>query len=278
MSNQRTHHITTSDGVNIGGTVPGQGPPPVLLHRMLGDGDVDFGQLVQFLSDRFTCYLPSQRGRGLSGDHPDLSYQRQVEDYLAYIRSIGEPTSLVGWSGGAWPALDAARQSEAVAAVALVEPESVGLAEEDEKAAFGAAAARAGELASGGDLQAAVRPFADFVFNDEEKSELGESGYLGAVARYIPTLLSFLQQLMAFMEDGGRTADHPAVLGEVSSPVLVLGGSDTKPLASTTARHVVDHVQDGEIKEIRGAGHAVPLTHPEALASELTEFFASVRV
>ncbi len=28
MSNQRTHYVTTTDGVTIGGTVHGQGPRP----------------------------------------------------------------------------------------------------------------------------------------------------------------------------------------------------------------------------------------------------------
>ena len=45
------------------------------------------------------------RGRGLSGDHPDLSLGRVVDDMLAYVDSIGEPTGLVGWSGGAMWAL-----------------------------------------------------------------------------------------------------------------------------------------------------------------------------
>lgn len=276
MSNQRTHQITTTDGVTIGGTVHGEGPPLVFLHGMLGDGDLDFGRLVEHLSGQFRCYLPSQRCRGLSGDHPDLSYSRQVDDYLAYIQSIGESIGLVGWSGGAWPALHAAAQSEAVTAVALLEPESVGLADEDKKAAFGAATQRAANLAEG-DLTAAVRPFADFVFNDEETAALDDSGYLEAVARYIPTLLSFLQQLMKFMEEGGRTADHPEVLRGVSAPVLVLQGSATKPLAVTSGRHVIDHVENGWIEEIPRAGHAAPLTHPAAVAEALTDFFSSIQ-
>lgn len=37
---------------------------------------------------------------------------------------------------------------------------------------------------------------------------------------------------------------------------------------------VADHVPNGRIHEIAGAGHAAPLTHPEALAEALTEFFA----
>lgn len=277
MSNQRTHYVTTTDGVNIGGTVHGHGPPLVFLHGMLGDGDLDWDRLVGHLTDLFTCHLPSQRGRGLSSDHPDLSYRRQVDDYLAYIDSIGEPTGLVGWSGGTWPALDAAAQSDAVAAVAPIEPESVGLAEEQEQAAFGRAVERAAGLAAAGDLTAAVRPLADFVFSDEEIAILDDAGYLEAAERYIPNLLNFLQQLMEYTEHGGVTADDPAVLGEISVPVIVLQGSNTKALAATSARHVSNNVSDARIQEIAGAGHAAPLTHAKTLAQSLAEFFEPVQ-
>ena len=101
MSNQRTHYVTTSDGVTIGGTVHGEGPPLVFLQGAIGDCDLDWNRVVGHLTGRFTCHLPSLRGRGLSGDHPDLSPGRIVDDVLAYVDSIGEPTALVGWSGGA---------------------------------------------------------------------------------------------------------------------------------------------------------------------------------
>ena len=273
----RTHHITTTDGATIGGNVQGDGPPLVYLHGMLGDGDLDWTPLVGYLEDQFACHLPSQRGRGLSGDHPDLSYGRQVDDLLAYIDSVGEPIGLVGWSGGAWPALDAAAQSDSVVALAAVEPESIGLAGEQEQAAFAAAVERAGELVSAGDLTAAIRPLADFVLNDKEIAALDDAGYLEAAARYIPNLLSYLQQLMEYMAHGGTIGDDPTVLGSISAPVLVVQGSETKPLAIASARHVADNVPNARVEEIPGAGHAVPLTHPEALAEALAEFFAVTR-
>ena len=274
MSNRRTHYVTTTDGVIIGGTVCGQGPPLVFLHGMLGDGDLDWTRLAGPLTDRFTCHLPSQRGRGLSGNHPDLGYGRQVDDFLAYVDSIGQPTGLAGWSGGAWPVLAAAAQFDAVAAVAPIEPEHVGLADEQELAAFGAAIARTGELAAEGDLTAAVRPLAGFVFNDEEIAVLEDADYLEAAGRYIPTLLKSFQQLQEYE---GPPPGDPAVLSAISVPVLVLQGSDTKPLAAASARHVADHVPNARIHQIPGAGHAAPLTHPDALAEALTGFFASVR-
>jgi len=237
---------------------------------MLGDGDLDWNPLVGLLKTGFTCHLPSQRGRGLSGDHPDLSYGRQVDDFLAYIHSIDRPIGLVGWSGGAWPVLHASAISDAVAAVAPIEPESVGLADERQQAAFGSAVERAAELATEGELTAAVRPLADFVFNDEEIATLEDVGYIEATGRYIPNLLNFIHQLVEYE---GPTAEDPTVLNEVSARVMVLQGSDTKPLAATSAQHVTEHVADARIQEIAGAGHAAPLTHSEALAEALTEFF-----
>ncbi len=68
MSNQRTHQATTTDGVTIAGTVHGQGPPLVFSPGGIGDGGLDWQALVGHLTGRFTCYLPSLRGRGLSGD------------------------------------------------------------------------------------------------------------------------------------------------------------------------------------------------------------------
>ncbi len=271
MSNQRTHYVTTTDGVTIGGTVHGQGFPLVFVHGIIGDGDLDWQALLPHLTNRFTCHLPSMRGRGLSGDHPDLSLGRLVDDVLAYVDSIGEPTGVVGWSGGASQALALAAQSDVVDAVAAVEPVANSLFDEQERAALGEAVARMGELAAEGRLAAAARAFAGFPLTDEDIAMAEGAGYFEAAGRYVPNMLNFFQQQM---EDEGPTPDDPAVLGAISAPVLVLLGSDTKPYATRAARHVADHVPNARIQAIPGAGHAAPLTHPEALAEALTEFFA----
>jgi len=274
MSNQRTHYVTTTDDVTIGGTVHGQGPPLVFLQGVVGDGDIDWQALLPHLTGRFTCHLPSLRGRGLSGDHPDLSPGRLVDDFLAYVDSTGQPTGLVGWSGGATWALAVAAQSDAVNAVAPVEPALDSLWDEQEQAALGDAVARMGELAAEGRLTAAVRAFLDFVFTDEDIAAAEDAGYPEATGRYVPNMLNVFQHLMEYE---GSTPDDPAVLGAISAPVLVLRGTDTKPFWTRCARHVADHVPNARIQEIPGAGHASPLTHPEALAEALTEFFASAQ-
>ena len=270
MSNQRTHYVTTTDGVAIGGAVHGEGPPLVFLQGVIGDGDLDWGPLLGHLTGRFTCHLPSLRGRGLSGDHPDLSTPRLVEDLLTYVDSIGKPTGLVGWSGGGTFALAAAARSDVVTGVAPYEPGILSLADEQVQAVIGHAVARTGELAAQGNLTAAVRAFAGFPFNDEEIAVADGAGYFEAASRYVPKLLNLLQQAM---ESEDPAAD-PAVLGAISAPVMVLLGSDTKPFFITSAKYVADHVPNARIQMIPGAGHAAPLTHPEALAEALTEFFA----
>jgi pimeloyl-ACP methyl ester carboxylesterase len=273
MSNQRSHYVTTSDGTIIGGTVHGQGPSLVFLQGIIGDGDLDWNRVVGHLTNRFTCHLPSLRGRGLSGDHPDLSLGRIIDDVVAYVDSIGEPTGLTGWSGGGSWSLVAAAQSDAVSAVAPFEPGVLSLADEQVQAVIGNAVARMFELVAEGNLTAAARAFAGFPFNDEEIAVAEGAGYFEAAGRYVPNLLNVLQQAM---ESEDPTAD-PAVLGAISASVLVLLGSDTKPFFTISAQHVADHVPDARIQEIPGAGHAAPLTHPEVLAAALTEFFSTAQ-
>lgn len=183
------------------------------------------------------------RGRGPSGDSPDLSLGRVIDDMLAYVDSIGEPTGLVGWSGGAMWALAVAAQSDAVNAVAACEPVANSLMDDHEQAALGKAVARAGELTNAGNLTAAMRAFAGYPFTDEDIVVAERAGYFEAAGPYVPNLFSFFKQLREYE---GSLPDDLAVLGAISAPVLVLHGSNTKPFLVTSARHVVDHVRNAQ--------------------------------
>ena len=144
------------------------------------------------------------------------------------------------------------------------------LLDEQELGALGSAVAQMGQLAAKRRLPEAARAFARWPFNHKEIAVAEDAGYFEAAGRYVPNLLNFIQQ-------NDPTEGDPAVLGAISAPVLVLLGSNTKPFFTTSAHHVADHVTNGRVQEIRGAGHAAPLTHPAALAEALTEFFASVQ-
>lgn len=274
MSSRRTHYVSTSDGVTLGGTVHGQGPPLVFVHGALGDGDLDWQALVVHLNDRYTCHLPSWRGRGLSGDHSDLSLGRRIGDVLAYVDSIGEATGLVGWSAGAYLALAATTQSEAVNAVAAVEPVMASAMDDQDRADLGGTLARMDDLAADGRLTEAMRAFAGFVLNSGEITRLENAGYFEAAGNYVLNLLELHRQMANHQ---GPVVDDPAVLATISASVLVLHGSDTKPYFTRGARLVADHVLNARSQEIAGAGHAAPLTHSTALAAPVAEFFPPVQ-
>lgn len=269
MSNQRAHYVTTTDGVTIGGTVHGEGPVLVFLQGIIGDCDLDWEATIEHLTGRFTCHLPSMRGRGLSGDHSDLSLDRLVADFVTYVESIGEPAGLVGWSGGGAWSLYVSAQSEAVCAVAPFDPGMLYLLDEPERAALGGALGRTGELAADGKLPEAARAFAGWPFNEEEVGASEAAGYFAAAGRYVPNLLNVFQQAVQ-----SPPADPAAPLGAISAPVTVFLGSESKPFFSISAQHVADRVPHARIQNVPGAGHAAPLTHPGVLAEALVGFFA----
>jgi pimeloyl-ACP methyl ester carboxylesterase len=106
----RVHRTISPDGTPIAGEVVGEGPALVLVHGGLGDGNPATNLLLQCLSERFTCFLVSTRGRGQSGDHADHSRERHYEDIATFADGIGEPAALFDhssgatWSlGGSWP-------------------------------------------------------------------------------------------------------------------------------------------------------------------------------
>ncbi len=267
------HRSPSDDGTEIAGHIYGQGPRLVVVHGQTSDGDVDWAGLLPHLTDRFTCYLPSTRGRGLSGEHPDLSPERRVEDITAFVDSIGDQVVLVGHSAGGVLALGAAARCPAVAAVVAYEPPAPeALSEEEAQRLEQPIDAMAHALAQG-QMTEAMRGFLEFVANDDEMAALDAADYVDSTAKYAPTLFQELQleaQPLAF------SPTAPSMLAEINAPVLLLHGTRT-PLRWFTdaAHHVADHVTDAEVREISGAGHAGPILEPEAVADELVSFLAT---
>jgi pimeloyl-ACP methyl ester carboxylesterase len=270
----RVQVAISADGTEIVGRVRGQGPPLVLVHGGWGDGEVAYEALMPHLADRFTCYTPSTRGRGLSGDNPDHSVDRLVQDVIAFIDTIGEPVYLVGWSGIEAP-LGAAAQSSAVSAVALFEGYVPTAAEEDDLASLGATIERTGTAAADGRLADAARAFAPVVLTGAELAAL-DGDFFERWGRSIPAMLQYFQQNLA--KEGPWPYD-PEQLAKITAPVIALWSRETarSTWVSKSAQHLAQHVADGHLRELAGCGHFAPLLAPELLAKELTGFFESVR-
>ena len=218
----RVQVAISADGTEIVGRVRGQGPPVVLVHGGWGDGEVAYEALVPHLADRFTCYTPSTRGRGLSGDNPDHSVHRLIEDVIAFIDTIGEPVDLVGWSG-IEASLGAASQSRAVSAVALFEGYVPAVAEAVDLASLAATIERVGAAAADGRLADAARAFAPFVLTGAEVAAV-DGDFFERWGRSIPAMLQYFQQNRS--TEGSLPYD-PEQLAKISAPVLALWSSET---------------------------------------------------
>lgn len=275
MADDRIHRAVSADGTEIAGRVQGQGPPLVLVHGGIGDGEFAWDALVPHLTDRFTCYVPSTRGRGLSADNPDHSPPRLQEDVTAFVDSIDEPVYLAGWSGGGPWVLGAAAHSDAVAAAATYEPAVASVIREDDLARFGGAMEQTGMAAADGRLVDAVHAFAAGICTDNEIAALEETDFFERWAGGIPALLQFFQQETTY--EGPRPSD-PETLRHVAAPVLLLRGQQTLLAASfaDSDQHIAQHVADPHVRELPGLGHFAPVLAPEPIAKELTSFFGSV--
>lgn len=270
----RVQVAISADDTEIVGRVRGDGPPLVLVHGGWGDGEVAYESLVPYLTDRFTCYTPSTRGRGLSGDSSDHSVQRLAEDVAAFIDSIGEPAYVLGWSGVDFT-LGAVRQSANVAAVTLFEGGVLLTASEADLGSFGGTVEQTGAAATDGRLDDAARGFAPLVMSDDELAAASDDFY-EQWGQSVPAMLQYFQQNVA---SEAAKPDAPEQLARVSVPLLALWGQRTRmrDWFARSAEHYAHHVPNGRVRDIPGIGHFAPVVAPKVLAEELISEFEPTR-
>jgi pimeloyl-ACP methyl ester carboxylesterase len=274
MTSDRVHRAVSDDGTEIAGRVHGQGPPLVLFHGAPHDGDLAWEALLPRLADRFTCYLPSWRGRGRSADSEDHTPPRREEDAAAFVESIGGSVLVVGWSAGVTSTL-AAAHSEAVDAVALYEPTVIPVMREDDLADLGGTFQQIGAAAADGRFADAARAFHRFVANDDELAAL-DADYYERSGTAFPSLLRAVQASQAY--EGPESTD-PEAMSRISVPVLLLRGQQTRraDFYTDTEQYVAEHVADPHVRGLPGIGHFAPIVAPEPVAEALLSFLGSVR-
>lgn len=268
------HRTTSPDGTPVAGRVDGQGPPLVLVHGSMEDGDLCWKAMVPQLREHFTCYRPSTRSRGLSGDSDDLRPQRRLEDLVSFVDSIGEPVLLFGESDGGALALATAARSRAVAAVAVYEPVVFEVAGEDLNAALQTTVPSVAQAVAEGELTEAARVFGELVATDGELSRLIDLGYLREAAPFMPVLLRELDQAD---KPGAISPTSASLLEAIDVPLLLLRGrqSALHDWMVDATHHVAGHAANAHVQEIDGVGHFAVVFEPETVAAQLTPFFAA---
>lgn len=123
---QTVRHFAASDGVHLGCYVGGRGTPLLLIHGTAADHR-RWTPVLSELQKRFTTYAFDRRGRGASGDAPDWSFDREVQDIVTVIEGIGGPVDVLGHSMGAGLSIEAATRTTAIRRLVLYEPALAGM-------------------------------------------------------------------------------------------------------------------------------------------------------
>ncbi len=265
MQPDRMHEAMSPDGTRIVGGVHGHGPPLVLVPGGPADGETGWLALLPSLSDHFTCYTINTRGRGPSGDHPDHSRARIVEDIVAFVESISDAVLLFGHSAGGTHALEAAANTTAVRALALYEPTLVELAESSLRDRFEDAFVRVRQTVGDGRPADGAQIFLEelALANDDELALFEEVGAAQEMAPLVPLVLEEATQ------SGPPQLTDLSLLERVTIPVLLLHGACTHPFYKQVARQVADWLADCRLREVPDLGHLGPEVAPQAVTNEL---------
>jgi pimeloyl-ACP methyl ester carboxylesterase len=265
MRPERMHQAVSRDGTRVVGGVHGHGPPLVLVPGGPADGETGWLALLPSLSEHYTCHTVNTRGRGPSGDHPDHSRERIVEDIVAFTESIGNEVLLFGHSAGGAHALEVAGNTEAVRALALYEPTLTEWAEPDLRARFDDAFIRIRRAVADGRPAEGAQVFLEdlALANDEELAQLADVGAAEQMAPLVPVVLEEAAQ------SGPPQLTDLSLLDDITMPVLLLHGSRTHPFYKRVACRVADRLADCRLRELPGLGHLGPEITSEAVTDEL---------
>ncbi|MEE8336438.1 MAG: alpha/beta hydrolase [Dehalococcoidia bacterium] len=261
------------DGTAINVRDGGDGPPVILLHsssshsgqwRLLSDG----------LSDRFRVVAPDLHGYGKSDPLPEDGrpyFQHDLAIVDRLMDSLGAPAHLVGHSLGGTVAVRAALEHpDRVASLTLVEPVLFNLLEEIEdptRVSYIEVAHGVMVLVRFGEREHAARLFLDYWLGPGGLDGLDESTRDYSI-RTIDRVADDWFGISAYAP-GALTAEH---LRAVAPPTLLLCGEQTQPSTRRIVEILREALPDAEYREIPGAGHMSPVTHPVPVNEIITEF------
>jgi lipase len=247
----------------------GTGTPVVFLHSGVGSAG-EWKQVFSLWPEGFRLVAIDAYRDGID---PGADGQRTLDDYAeqvyAVAEHVGSPVHLVGFSWGGATALRAAIAApELVASLAVVEPQAYGLLRTQDAGAYAQicglrdrwrAHARAGRW---------YEAFEVFIDNFN-----GPGSFAAWPAPQREAFLALQQRrgdLWHVLFDAPLT---PEALTTVTIPVHVVEGSRTTAVEHAICEVVRRHVPHAHHTVVEGAGHMMPLTHPEQLARALAGRF-----
>ena len=241
-------------------------PTIVLLHGFTQTGR-SWSETVAALGERYRALAPDLRGHGAAAARRPVGFAAIAADVLALAPPAPQRFTLAGYSMGGRIALDLALR-DGGAAQARIERlvligASPGLADAGERAARRAADEALAEAIERDGIEPFARRWAAQPLFADQPPQV-------AAKAHVERLRSTPAGLAASLRGVGTGAMEPLWerLGELRVPVaLVVGERDRKFRA--LAERMAAAIPDATVHVVAGAGHAVALERPDALAALL---------
>src|SRR5262245_17392559 len=233
----------SKDGTSIAYERAGKGAPLILVDGALCSRA--FGpssKLAALLAQQFTVFTYDRRGRGQSGDAPQYSAEREIEDIAALVQEAGGAASLLGLSSGGALALEAAASGLTLDNVIAYEPPYV-----DVNGGGGGAAheQRLKQLLAEGDRGGAVKYFM--------RDMVGAPAPIVVMMRLMPWIWSKLQAVAHTLPyDAAVMSEFRIPLARFATirrPTLVMNGSKTDGRLQSAARRVAEIIPGARYRE-----------------------------
>jgi len=256
--------VVSADGTKLAARRSGNGSSLVLVHGAMGDLNA-FALIEELLAERHTVWVYSRRGRGGSGDGPDYSLEREIEDVLAVLDAAGDGAHLFGHSSGAYYSLLAAPRARSLRSLSLYEPPL------HVDTAHPAVFAGVKSAVEAGDPERALETF--FPVGDIPDEEVMVIRTQDAVwTALCKGVLVFPREHRA-LHDDGRKLLSAVELPDI--PMLYLYGELTTAPVFPTIDEVAERWPKAQFRCLPGQRHMAPVFDPATFAQALLAFTAS---
>ena len=263
--------VISADGTEIAYGRTGTGPPVVLVHGS-GVSDHrrwDMADVRQTLAKQVTVYAMDRRGRGESGDTAPYSLEKEMQDVVAVVESIGEPVVLLGHSYGANIALEVSLITPSLQGFILYEP---GIAVDDHQMSDTAAVSRMNGLLSAGKNEAALMVFC--------RDIAGLSFEEIDAFRADPSWEDRVAGAHTLPREEAAIGEHelrPARFAEMTTPTLLLSGGESPQKFRDATKAVHEALPNSRIVSFEGQQHVAMTTAPTRFVDEVLAFVRETR-
>lgn len=182
---------------------------------------------------------------------------------------VERPSLMIGHSfGGASILRHALHRPDTVTGMVLIEPVAFCVAQaEPEFAAYAPVEFALHRVIEQGGLAEAARQFLALNPGSPEFDSL-PAAVQAQMAAQMRLARATVQGLFG---DSGAMA-RPGGLESFAAPVLLMLGSETTPIFLATVRALAARLPNAEVAVIEGAGHMVPISHPEETGRRLRDW------